>query len=132
MVDLEYGTQELTAQAFVALAERVWPREYDLEGVAEALRNTVNIGAWDGDRLVGSVRVLSDGHLFATLPEILVDPEYQRRGVGRRLMAEALRHAPRGNLFFGAQPESVGFFERLGCKPGPIGFVASRSDLDDV
>jgi hypothetical protein len=74
MVDLEYGTQELTAQAFVALAERVWPREYDLEGVAEALRNTVNIGAWDGDRLVGSVRVLSDGHLFATLPEILVDP----------------------------------------------------------
>jgi GNAT superfamily N-acetyltransferase len=76
--------------------------------------------------------VLGDGYLFATIPEILVDPDYQRRGVGRRLMAEALSRAPRGKVFFGAQAESVGFFERLGCKAGPVGFVASVSDLENI
>jgi hypothetical protein len=32
-------------------------------------------------------------------------------------------------LFFGAQPQSVGFFERLGCRRGPVGFVAEDARL---
>jgi hypothetical protein len=35
--------------------------------------------------------------------------------------------APRGALFFGAQPESVRFFERIGCTRGLVGFVLSKS-----
>jgi ribosomal protein S18 acetylase RimI-like enzyme len=112
---------------FIALAQRIWPRDYDVVRAAAALEQTVNIGAWDGSRLVGAVRVLTDGYFFATIPEILVDPEYQRRGIGRALMARALQHAPRGKVFFGAQTEAVGFFERLGCRRGPIGFVAEKA-----
>jgi ribosomal protein S18 acetylase RimI-like enzyme len=76
---------------------------------------------------VGAVRVLSDGHLFATVPEILVDPGYRRRGIGRELMRRALAASP-GRLFFGAQPESLGFFRRLGAEPGPTGLVLSTRD----
>jgi ribosomal protein S18 acetylase RimI-like enzyme len=89
MMEMEYGTREVTAREFVAMAERVWPRGYDEQLVAAALRRTFNIGALVGDRLVGSVRLLTDGYLFATIPEILVDSDYQRRGIGRRLMVEA-------------------------------------------
>ena len=112
---------------FVALASRVWPRDYDVARAQEAIARTINIGAWDGARLVGAVRVLSDGYLFSTVPEILVDPTHQRRGIGRALMMLALDVAPRGALFFGAQPQSVGFFERIGCTRGPVGFVLSKS-----
>jgi ribosomal protein S18 acetylase RimI-like enzyme len=111
---------------FLALAERVWPRPYVREEAAAALTRTINVGAWDGDRLVGSVRVLTDGYFFATIPEILVDPEYQRRGIGRRLMELALERVPRGKVAFGAQPQSVGFFERIGCRHALAGFVAER------
>ena len=88
-----------------------------------ALTRTTNIGAWDDQRLVGAVRVLTDGYFFATVAEILVDPDYRRRGIGRELMFRALASAPRGTLFFGAQPPSVGFFEKLGCETGPAGMV---------
>src|SRR5215471_29005 len=94
------------AADFVALANRVWPRDYDVVRAADAIARTINIGAWDGGRLVGTVRVLSDGYLFSTVPEILVDPQYQRRGIGRELMGRALELAPRGALFLGAQPQS--------------------------
>jgi GNAT superfamily N-acetyltransferase len=114
------------AEAFLALAQRVWPRDYSLAAAGDALTRTTNIGAWDGDRLVGSVRLLTDGHFFATITEILVDPEYQRRGIGRRLMELALDHAPRGKMAFGAQPEAVAFFERIGCERRLTSFVASR------
>jgi GNAT superfamily N-acetyltransferase len=112
---------------FVALANRVWPRDYDIVRAQEALRRTINIGAWDGVRLVGAVRVLSDGYLFSTIPEILVEPTYQRQGIGRELMSRALELAPRGALFFGAQSQSVGFFQRIGCTRGLVGFVLRKT-----
>lgn len=115
------------ADAFVALAERVWPRGYDRARVAAALARTINIGAWSGDGLVGSVRVLTDSYLFSVVAEILVDPAYRRRGVGRELMRRALEESPRGALFLGAQPQARGFFERIGCEPGPVGMVLRKS-----
>lgn len=125
MSDLRYA-ESVAVEDFLALAQRVWPREYSREDAAAALTRTTNIGAWEGARLVGSVRILSDGYFFATIPEILVDPEFQRRGIGRRLMELALEHAPRGKVAFGAQPQSVGFFERIGCRRTLTGFVAER------
>jgi ribosomal protein S18 acetylase RimI-like enzyme len=116
--------ESLDADGFLQLAQRVWPGTYAFADVVMALARTVNFGAWDGSTLVGSVRVLTDGFFFATIPEILVDPEYQRRGIGRELMRRALAVAPRGKLFFGAQPESVAFFERIGCERSLTGFIA--------
>ena len=127
-VEISYSA-DIPAGAFLKLASRVWPRDYDAPAVERALDRTINIGAWHGARLVGAVRILTDGYLFGTIPGILVDPDYQHRGIGRHLMELAIEHAPRGKLFFGAQQESVGFFERLGCVRGPTGFVAARETL---
>jgi predicted N-acetyltransferase YhbS len=126
-VDYRSGSAALNPAAFVALARRVWSREYDLAQIAAAIDRTINIGAWAGDRLVGSVRVLSDGYLFNTVPEVMVDPEFQRRGLGRELMRLALEAAPGGRLFFGALPGNEPFFERAGFQRGPVGFVGRRN-----
>ena len=123
---IRFESGQVDGASFIKLAHRVWPRSYDAERVDGALQLTTNIGAWDSDRLVGTVRVLTDGYLFATVPEILVDPDYRGRGIGRELMRRALDAAPGGALFLGAQPESVGFFERIGCHLGPTGFVLHR------
>jgi len=128
MTPIRYSESGFDADAFLALAQRVWPRAwYEAPAAAAALTRTTNIGAWDGERLVGAVRVLTDGYFFATVPEILVDPDYQRRGIGRELMLRALAATPRGALFFGAQPQSAGFFEKIGCTPGPAGMIMRRS-----
>ncbi len=122
---LEYrsGESALPTQSFLALARRVWPRDYDASRTTAALRSTINIGAWVDSRLVGSVRVLSDGYFFSTVPEVLVDPEYRRRGIGRELMRRALEAAPGGALFLGAQPGNEPFFEQAGFRRGPTGYV---------
>jgi ribosomal protein S18 acetylase RimI-like enzyme len=124
MLEVHYESAGISAEAFIALAQRIWPRDYDVRRTDAALTKTTNVGAWDGARLVGVVRVLTDDYFFATVPEILVDPDYQRCGIGRELMRLALNAAPRGKLFFGAQEQSVGFFTKLGCRRGPVGFVA--------
>jgi len=125
MTDLVYR-ESFAADEFLALAQRIWPRDYSVADASAALERTINLGAWDGTRLVGSIRILTDGYFFATIPEILVDPDYQRRGIGQRLMELALERAPRGKLAFGAQPQSVAFFDRIGCERKLTSFVAAR------
>ena len=129
--EIEYrsGSASLPADAFIELATRVWPRAYNSARVAEALSKTINIGAWRGDRLVGSVRVLSDGYFFNTIPEVMVDPDFQRQGIGRALMHRALALAPGGRVFFGALHGNEPFFEKAGFKRGPIGFVGRIDEI---
>lgn len=112
------------AHEFIALAQQVWPRDYSLVETQAALGVTVNIGARAGETLVGSIRILTDGYFFATIPEILVAPAFQRRGIGEQLMHEALQRAPKHRFAFGAQPQSVAFFDRIGCARTLTGFVA--------
>lgn len=130
MDSIVYG-DGFSAEDFLALANSVWPGNYDAASVSAALGRTINIGARSGSRLVGSVRVLTDGYFFSTVPEIFVAPDYQRRGIGRELMRRAVEQSPRGALFFGAQPQSVGFYERLGCQRGPVGFTLRRGSISN-
>ena len=121
-----YYTQAgVYAASVIPLAERVRPGRYDVPRMRAALARTTNIGAWDGARLVGAVRVLSDGYTFSAIADILVDPEYQRLGIGRKLMQYALEAAPDARLLIDAPPQSVSFFEHVGCRRGPTGFLLS-------
>jgi predicted GNAT family N-acyltransferase len=126
-VEYRVGDAALTVDSFIALATRIWQREYDAAKTAAALKSTINIGAWTGDRLVGSVRVLSDGYFFNTVPEVMVDPEFRKHGIGRELMRRALDVSPGGVLFLGAQPGNERFFEQAGFRRGPTGYVGRRS-----
>jgi GNAT superfamily N-acetyltransferase len=123
MIEYVDDDPRLTADAFVSLAQLIWPRAYDTGQVAQALARTSSVSAWHEGQLVGCVRVLTDGYLFATIPEILVRPAFQRQGIGRTLMKRALALAPRQKVFFGAQPGNEPFFERLGAVRGPTGYV---------
>src|SRR5687767_3197714 len=93
-IHFKIDDRDLPATLFLGLAQRVWPRKYDTQLAQWALERTLNITAWDGENLVGCVRILSDGYFFGTIPEILVDPAHQRTGIGRQLMELAWEHSP--------------------------------------
>ena len=85
-MDYIVDNQSLDAFTFISFANRVWPGDYDLDKMREALSKTLNITAHDGKTLVGCLRILSDGCFFGTITELLVLPEYQRKGIGSRLL----------------------------------------------
>lgn len=51
------------------------------------------VGAFDGTTLVGFVQVCWDGGSHAFVLDTAVDPDYQRRGIGRQLVRAAAREA---------------------------------------
>jgi N-acetylglutamate synthase-like GNAT family acetyltransferase len=111
---------------YLGLMRLVSTEPLDVARTTAALAQTVNIAAWHDDVLIGIARVITDGYLYAALADIVVHPDYQQRGVGRRLMNRAFDATPKGVLYVNARSGSTPFFERIGCERGTPGFVMRR------
>jgi GNAT superfamily N-acetyltransferase len=75
----------------------------------------LTVSAWDGDRLVGIARSITDFHYACYLSDLAVDDAYQRLGIGRQmqvLMQERL--GPRCNLIVVAAPAADDYYAHLG------------------
>ena len=124
-MDYRVDDKQLNASVFLAFVNQVWPGSYDAERTREALSRTLNITAYDGERLAGCLRILSDGYYFGTITELLVLPDYQNKGVGSRLLQLAKANTPT-MLYFGSQPGAEGFYEKNGCRKGMQSYTIEK------
>lgn len=47
--------------------------------------------AWVGDKLIGLINVLDDGVMTAYVHFLLVNPEYQGKGIGKELLSMVMK-----------------------------------------
>lgn len=79
--------------------------------------------AWDGERLVGLVRVLDDGAMLAYMHYVLVDPQYQGHGIADR-MIEMVKERYATYLYIEVMPEeskNATFYQKHGFNIMPDG-----------
>ena len=91
------------------------------------------LGAYEGSRLVGIIRAVGDGYSILFIQDILVYPEYQRRGIGTALMGAMLEHYPKVyqiQLATDDTEKTVSFYKSLGFIPlreiSCCGFMKAR------
>lgn len=121
----EVCTTPPTAQAFKALYDTTgWgPVSRSADYYASALTGSwCTRSVYDGARLVGFGRVISDGRLHAFITEMIVHPDFQRRGIGARLLAALLEACHEAGItdiqLFSAHSKSA-FYTRHGFSPRP-------------
>ena len=74
---------------------------------------------WDKDILVALVRCISDDASIMYLQDVLVQPQYQKRGIGRVLVQKALdrySHVRQKLLLTDNRPEQLRFYDSMGYK----------------
>ncbi len=98
-----------------------------LEGLAAS---TYVTAAYEGERLLGLARCVSDGATIWFLQDLLVLPERQSAGLGRALLARCRARfagVKRGVLL--TEESAAGFYEREGwTRPGGLGVVTCWID----
>lgn len=88
------------------------------ERIERAFANSALVlSMWDGERLVGLARVLTDGVAVAYLCDLAVEPDLQGAGVGKRLVDEVLARVEGAELVLRDSSLSTGFYDRLGFEP---------------
>ncbi len=76
--------------------------ETDEKATEIALRNSLfSVVAMENNDVVGFGRIVGDGGLYFYIQDLIVHPEFQNDGLGRRLMDELMSYV-RGNAKSGA------------------------------
>jgi len=88
----------------------------------EAMLKNANltITAWDGEKLVGISRSLTDFAYVAYLADLAVDESYQRSGIGKQLIEETkARLGPECMIVLLAAPKANDYYKHIGFEHNP-------------
>jgi predicted N-acetyltransferase YhbS len=84
----------------------------------------LTVTAWDGVRLVGISRSLTDFTYVAYLSDLAVDVDYQNSGIGRALIAETrARLKPECMIVLLAAPQANDYYAKVGLEHNPRAWV---------
>ena len=73
------------------------------------------VTAWDGNRLIGLGNALSDGYLVVYYPHLLIHPEYQGRGIGKKIVTKMKeRYAGFHMQILVADGKAIEFYKQMG------------------
>ena len=123
---IEIKSERLTAAEYIGFLARTdlgsqYPRERFETRIPKLLENaSVSLAARNEDgRLVGVLLGLTDFAYWLYVTDLGVDRAYERQGIGRRLMREALNLAGGEKdiaVYLIANENAVPFYKKLGMK----------------
>lgn len=133
-LEIEYRVnQHIPAEEFIDLLQRSTlaarrPVE-DRECIEGMLKNAgLLVTAWKGDLLVGIARSVTDFTYCCYLSDLAVDVEYQKCGIGKRLIAETQnRLGPRCSIILLSAPAAVEYYPRIGLQHHPQAWILPRN-----
>ena len=107
-------TREQVQQLFLSVN---WVSGQYPDKLYQALMHSSTVlTAWDGDKLIGLVRVLDDTAMLAVLHYVLVDPAYHGRGIAGK-MIEMVKEKYKEFLYIEGMPEeskNAPFYQKHG------------------
>ena len=84
----------------------------------EAVRASLwNLAVYDKEELVAYIRLVGDGHSVLLVQDLLVRPDHQRQGIGKKLLEEALAtfpHVYQRLLVTERSEKNLAFYQSLG------------------
>ena len=85
------------------------------------------VTAWEGDKLVGIARSMTDFHYACYLSDLAVSISHQKRGIGRQLLEITQEQlGPRCKLILIAAPAANAYYEHIGFSNNPRCWVLER------
>ena len=79
----------------------------------------LTLAAYENEQLLGIIRTVGDGHTIVFVQDILVFPEYQRKGVGSALLQAILdrySHVRQIELATDNTPKTIAFYKSMGFR----------------
>ena len=77
---------------------------------------TVDSTAPHSPRIIGAGRTITDHIRFALILDVVLLPEYQGHGIGRRIMQFLAERSRAANMLLHSVPGKEGFYQKLGYR----------------
>ncbi|HNP96460.1 MAG TPA: GNAT family N-acetyltransferase [Cyclobacteriaceae bacterium] len=132
-MEIVYKSDErITADQFIDILKRSTLDERRPVNSPERIQKMLDHGnvlvtAWDGDKLVGVSRALTDFSFCCYLSDLAVDREYQKKGIGKKLIEETHNlSGPTTSLILLAAPAAALYYPKIGMEQFTDCFIIRR------
>jgi predicted N-acetyltransferase YhbS len=88
--------------------------------------NLIVAARLDG-KLIGIARSITDFVYCTYLSDLAVDKEFQKKGIGKRLIEETKKQSPLAKLILLSAPAAIEYYPKIGMKKHDYCFI-----LDDI
>jgi predicted N-acetyltransferase YhbS len=88
--------------------------------------NLIVTARLDG-KLIGIARSMTDFVYCTYLSDLAVDKEFQKKGIGKRLIEETKKQSPLAKLILLSTPTAINYYPKIGMKKHDYCFI-----LDDI
>ena len=96
-----------------------------LEGMVT--NSNLMVSAWEGEKLIGIARSMTDFHYACYLSDLAVDRDYQNGGVGKELLMRTQKQlGPKCKLILIAAPAANSYYKHIGFTNNPRCWVLER------
>jgi len=79
------------------------------------------------EKLIGVARSINDFTYCTYLSDLAVDKDYQKRGIGKKLIEETKKQVPQAKLILLSAPAAIDYYPKIGMKKHNHCFI-----LDDL
>ena len=100
----------------------------DFKRITEMCKNAnlIVTARLDG-KLIAIARSITDFAYCTYLSDLAVDKDYQKKGIGKRLIEETKKQAPQAKLILLSAPAAIDYYPKIGMKKHNQCFI-----LDDI
>lgn len=88
-----------------------WKREK--EQIYSAFKNSYYILAYDGNKLIGFGRAISDYCCYTSIHDVLVLEQFQNKGIGTNIMNMLIEKFSNTNIYLTHTPDKDVFYKRF-------------------
>lgn len=118
MIEVSFEKSVDPGKLQVLFRQTGWATGRSTDDIRTMLEGTpLALGAWDGDRLVGFARAITDGTYRALIDDVVVDESRRGKGIGAQLMKRLLeRLTGIEEVVLLCEQNAVSFYGRYGFK----------------
>lgn len=74
------------------------------------------VTCWKEDRLIGFGTLISDGEMYSSIFDLVIDPAFQKKGIGRQIIDRLTKTAPDTCIHLTSTFGNEKFYEKVGFK----------------
>jgi len=97
-MDILYDENMLTAKQFLMLRESVGWKGVEPQVEKALQRGLYNVVAKDGNNAVGMGRLVGDGIMYWYVQDVIVNPLYQGKGIGKEIMRILTQYVEKNSI----------------------------------
>ncbi|GAX47455.1 GNAT family N-acetyltransferase [Pseudolactococcus reticulitermitis] len=99
----------------------------DMARMTQMFKNSnLVMSAWSENQIVGIARALTDFSYTTYLSDLVVRTDFQRQGIGQKLIEQIQAVAPQAKIVLLAAPQAVDYYPHIGFEKHESAWVKSN------